>query len=237
MNRGDDGCIPLGQRDPATGRLVLSPKRTLPTAEAYVRDYYNHPDGRTLHSHAGLFLAWWDNRFVEVEDEAVKHCLQEWLHRALRYQVNRDSKEMELVDFESNPNTVNAALATLKAHVHLPVTVTSPSWLRDDSSDPTPDELLPCRTVLLHLPTMKCLAPTPAFFTMNALEIAPDPNAEFSMQWMEFLHQLFDGDTEALDLLQEWCGYCLTGNTSLQKMLFLVGPRRSGKGTIARVLT
>lgn len=57
------------------------------------------------------------------------------------------------------------------------------------------------------------------------------------MAWFRFLHQLFDGDAEALDLLQEWFGYCLIGDTSLQKMLLIVGPRRSGKGTIARVLT
>ena len=42
---------------------------------------------------------------------------------------------------------------------------------------------------------------------------------------------------ESLDLLQEWFGYCLTGDTSQQKMMLMVGPKRSGKGTIARVLT
>jgi len=41
---------------------------------------------------------------------------------------------------------------------------------------------------------------------------------------------------QALDLLQEWFGYCLTADTSQQKMLMIVGPRRSGKGTIARML-
>lgn len=37
--------------------------------------------------------------------------------------------------------------------------------------------------------------------------------------------------------LRTWFGYCLTGDTSQQKMLLIVGPKRSGKGTIARVLT
>lgn len=36
--------------------------------------------------------------------------------------------------------------------------------------------------------------------------------------------------------MQEWFGYCLTGDTSQQKMLLIVGPKRSGKGTLARVL-
>jgi putative DNA primase/helicase len=37
--------------------------------------------------------------------------------------------------------------------------------------------------------------------------------------------------------LQDWFGYTLSSDTSQQKILFIVGPRRSGKGTIARVLT
>ena len=31
-------------------------------------------------------------------------------------------------------------------------------------------------------------------------------------------------------------GYCLTGDTAQQKIFMIVGPRRSGKGTIARIL-
>ena len=37
-------------------------------------------------------------------------------------------------------------------------------------------------------------------------------------------------------MLQEWFGYCLTADTRQQKILMLIGPKRSGKGTIARVL-
>jgi putative DNA primase/helicase len=83
---------------------------------------------------------------------------------------------------------------------------------------------------------MTRLAPTPRFFTLNALEFDPDPNAPAPMAWFAFLHQLFQGDEQSLDLLQEWFAYCLTGDTSLQKMLLLIGPKRSGKGTIGRVL-
>src|SRR5262249_28771189 len=38
------------------------------------------------------------------------------------------------------------------------------------------------------------------------------------------------------DLLQEFLGYLLTPETRYQKILLLVGPKRSGKGTIARVI-
>jgi putative DNA primase/helicase len=120
---------------------------------------------------------------------------------------------------------------------HLPASVTSPSWLRDGATKPPALEILPCRSCLLHLPTMRQFDPTPQFFTTSALDFDPDPSSPPPMDWLGFLHQLFDGDIEALDLLQEWFGYCLICDTSQQKMLLIVGPRRSGKGTIARVLT
>jgi len=47
---------------------------------------------------------------------------------------------------------------------------------------------------------------------------------------------VFDDDTEAVDALQEWFGYVLSGRTDLQKMLMLIGPTRSGKGTVDKVL-
>jgi len=232
----DEGCVPLGGRDPLSGRLVLSPKRTLPTADAYVRDFHMHADGRSVHCYAGLLMEWRDNRYCEAEDNAVKKRLQVWLHEALRYVFNRKTEELALVDYESNPATINSALDSIRAFTHLPVTVFSPSWLGTQPVGLLPNEILPCRSTLLHLPTMRHVPATPLFFSVNALDFDPDPTAAAPTAWYQFLHQLFDDDMESLDLLQEWFGYCLTGDTSQQKMLLIAGPKRSGKGTIARVL-
>ena len=44
-------------------------------------------------------------------------------------------------------------------------------------------------------------------------------------------------DRESVDLLQQWFGYVIgAGDTDLQKMLGIIGPIRSGKGTICRIL-
>lgn len=232
-----DGTVPLGQHDPATGRLVLSPRRTLPTAEAYVREFNQHADGRTLHGYGGLLMEWRGNRYCQVEDEWIKQRLQPWLHAALRYVVNKQTGEMELVDFESNPTTVKQALDTIRSFVHLPASTVSPSWLGTGAGRPPALEILPCRTQNLHIPTGSILSPTPALFTINALDFDYDPDPEPPERWIKFLEQLFGDDLESVELLQEWMGYCLTGDTSQQKMLLLVGPRRSGKGTIGRILT
>jgi putative DNA primase/helicase len=37
-------------------------------------------------------------------------------------------------------------------------------------------------------------------------------------------------------LLQEWIGYCMTTDTSMEKMMYMRGPTRHGKGTILKVI-
>jgi putative DNA primase/helicase len=228
--------VPLGLPDPLTGRLVLSPRRTLPTAEAFVEAFYQHPDGRCLHSHADVLVAWENNAYAAVEDTAVLSRLQVWLHDALRPRVNRKTGAITLVPFESNPAAVNNALASIHALTHVSATLEMPSWL-----DATPRlsalEILPCRSSSVHVPTRTVIPATPALFTTNALAFDYDADAAPPACWLAFLDQLWWNDADSIALLQEWFGYCLIPDTTQQKMLLLVGPRRSGKGTIGRILT
>ncbi len=231
-----DGSIPLGQRDPDSGRLVLSPRRTLPTAEAYLREFQMHTQGRTLHAYGGVLLEWAENKFRPIEEGAMKQRLLPWLHRALRYGYNKKTRELELMDFEGNPTTVAQALESVRSIAHLPASTVSPSWLCDPDGLPPATELVPCRTMNYHIPTDRVLAPTPALFNVNALDFDYDPDPDPPERWIKFLEQLFGEDLESVELLQEWMGYTLTGDTSQQKMLLIIGPRRSGKGTIGRIM-
>jgi len=229
--------LPLGSRDPDTGRLVLSMSRTLPTAEAYVREFRTHADGRTLHSYAGILMGWQGNRYAEVEDETIKNQIQPWLHDAVHYVCNRRTKEMELKPFPANPGTIKAALDSARTLTHLPASLTPPFWLGDPAGRTDPREVLSCRTLNLHIPAGRVFPATPALFNTNSLEFDYDPDAEVPEKWLRFLDELWGSDAESVGLLQEWFGYCLTADTSQQKMLLLLGPKRCGKGTIGRVLT
>ena len=55
-------------------------------------------------------------------------------------------------------------------------------------------------------------------------------------QRYEPLQTQTDNAQELIDLLRQWFGLCLVADTSYQKLLMLIGPRRSGKGTICRTL-
>jgi putative DNA primase/helicase len=123
----------------------------------------------------------------------------------------------------------------------LPSSVEPPSWL--DGEPPfDPAEVLPCRNGLLHLPSLVAhldcrRPPSPQFFGLNALDYDFDEDALPPAAWIAFLRQLWPTDQQAIATLQEIFGYLLLPDTSQQKVFMLVGPKRSGKGTIARVLT
>lgn len=97
-------------------------------------------------------------------------------------------------------------------------------------------DLLVCDNGILNLDSLAIDPLTPDLFTTNALPFAFDPTTPSPNTWHMFLSQLWPDDPASIFTLQVWFGYCLTPWTALQKMLLLVGPKRSGKGTIARVL-
>src|SRR5262249_35853944 len=76
----------------------------------------------------------------------------------------------------------------------------------------------------------------PRFFSPNCLEFDFNPHAPAPTAWLSFLAALWPDDSQSIATLQEWAGHLLTPDTRQQKILLLVGPKRSGKGTIARVI-
>jgi putative DNA primase/helicase len=111
---------------------------------------------------------------------------------------------------------------------------------QDEANWPA-EEILPAKNALVHLPSLldgssRTAPPSPRFFNAYALEYDFDPAAPPPLKWLSFLEQVWGTDTESIAALQEWFGYLLTPDTKQQKILMMVGPKRSGRGTIARVL-
>lgn len=224
----------LGRRDPVTGCLVLAPRSTLPTARAFIDEFFKHPEGVTLYCQAEVLLQWVGNRYVVIERGSIERDLHRWLHQARR---PKKLGSNELVPFESNPLTFKAALEAVCAEQFLPADQPSPSWLTDDPALPNCDELLPCKSGTVHLPTGNVHPPTPRLFNRNALSFDCEASPPTPARWLQFLKESFGVDPEAIQLLQMWMGYLLTADTRHQKMLLVIGPRRSGKGTLARLIT
>lgn len=140
----------------------------------------------------------------------------------------------------------NNALDQVKAKSILSSSVEPPAWLNESVAGWEPDKLIVCRNGIVNLenltsgggqPSDHMRPATPKLFVTSAVDYDFRPDAPQPTAWLEFLRQLWPDDPESIALLREWFGYSLTADTSQQKLLMLIGPKRSGKGTIARVLT
>jgi putative DNA primase/helicase len=114
-----------------------------------------------------------------------------------------------------------------------------PTWLETDSTEPPADLTLSCGNGLLDLTTRTLMPPSWTFFTRNGLEYdyIPREDCPPPREWLETLEKWWPGDSETQEALQEMFGYIISGDTSYQKLFMIVGPGRSGKGTINDVLT
>lgn len=235
LTQGAKSAPQVGDRDLGSGKLILNPADPLPSARVFLNERFRAQGQATLRCYGGILFEWRDNHFVLLEDSALRSALYAFTENALR--VQRLGASEQLVPYQPTSGKVSGLVDAARAETHLSGKVVPPAWLTDDPNLPLPGELLVCRSGLLHIPTRKWIASTPTLFATSALTFDYDAGAPMPARWLRFLQEaLWPGDAASVAALQEWFGYCLTGWTSLQKMLLLVGPKRSGKGTIARVL-
>jgi P4 family phage/plasmid primase-like protien len=111
-----------------------------------------------------------------------------------------------------------------------------PIWLDGYASvKPAASKLISLMNGIFHLEDSILLPHSLGFFTQNSLPFVYNPTLECPT-WMKFLWSVWPEDQESIDTLQEMMGYILSGDTRQQKFFNLIGPRRSGKGTINKVL-
>jgi putative DNA primase/helicase len=184
-----------------------------------------------LHHHRGSFFEWSGCAWPEADEAMLRARLYAFLDQC----QSKDAKG-DLRPVKPTAQMVGGVLDALRAAAQLDASVAPPAWL-DGATGPPAREIVACANGLLHLPTARLLPHRPSFFNHNALDFAYQPKAPKPSRWLEFLRQLWPTDDEAVEALQEFFGYCLTADTRQQKAFALIGPKRSGKGTIARVLT
>jgi putative DNA primase/helicase len=205
------------------GELALDPKDPLRSARQFISKRFITDGVRTLYRHRGAFWSWTNSYYLlEFLEEATQRVKvgEEWL----------------TVPFKPNRARVSDVAAALIAVCQLDSAIEPPSWLTAGSMLPA-NEFLACGNGLLHLPTGTLHPPSSFYFNLSASEVIFDPTAPEPAQWLNFLKELFGDDQEQIDLLQDEFGYVISPDTSQQKILLVIGPKRSGKGTIARILS
>ena len=225
-------------------------------ARLYRDLHCSHPDGPTLRFYKGAWVRWENGAYRQLDKNELKNdlvlpiksefdhlnikAIETWESNGRCDKTGRPS-DMPVADRVTDMAIRNVAinLAGLLS-ISPKEAPTLPSWLGGELPFPAA-EVLPTRDSLIHLPSLvkglPCkVAPTPKFLSMWALDYGFNPDAPEPIEWTKFLRTVWPNDPESIDTLQEWFGYVLTHDTRQQKILVFIGPRRGGKGTIARVL-
>jgi putative DNA primase/helicase len=149
----------------------------------------------------------------------------------------REPKAGWVLGFDPDDRTVNGLLGTLAAYTQLDRDKDMPAWL----SGPMPEgvenvrELVAVKNGLLYLPTRELFEHTPRFWSPNVLEFEYDPTAT-APRFEQFLGEVWPDDEGARANLLRVIGLCLTDETRHQRAFIFTGPKRSGKGTIGRLI-
>ena len=220
---------PARRRAPTKLISILDPSDPLRSARDFVENYHRVDGIFTLRHHHGVFYGFEDGWYRQRDRADVRADLYAFLEAARR----RTSGGLE--PFRPNRKRIDDVLDALLAITNLPTSHSAPCWLeRDPGFDPL--DIVVCKNGLLYVPTCQLLPHTPAFFTLNGLDLDFDPHAPEPHRFLKFLRELWPNDRESIQTLQEWTGYLLTPRTLFQKGLLLIGPRRGGKGTIGRLI-
>ncbi len=215
--------------------LVVTDPAPMRMAELFLEAHFRHPEGLTLR----FWNAEWYrfrpdlNRSAVVTNDEMERLARRFLDLV---SIERRDKDGEKFEVPLNPRQrdVKEMLLALRALEDVYVTGEAPQYL---GLGPVRARVIALRNGTLDLDTGELLPPTPAYFNVTSLGTHYDPAAKLPERWFDFLRTIWPDDEESQAALQEWMGYTLAPDTSLQKMAFFVGAKRTGKGTLGRVHT
>ena len=216
----------------AKGDLILG-VAPMENAQTFLDSKFSCEEGVKLVHYASDFYAYKGTHYADLEESTVRSDLYKFLDKC-----KKQDRKGNVVPFAPNPASVSAAMDATKALVHLEnhANTRPPVWLNGYSANrPEANKLVSLKNGLFHLEDNILLPHSLGFFTQNSLPFSYDPLAHCP-QWLQFLDDVWSEDQESIDCLQEMFGYILSGDTMQQKFFNIIGPRRSGKGTINKVL-
>lgn len=204
-------------------------------AECFRRTCYELASEPTL---ARWARAWWvydGVRYIEHDDEKLKRDVFGFLDVVVVEKRDQETNEVRRERVTAKRRSVYELIDALLRVMPI-LDGGAPQWVYAQEKDPEATRLVPCANGLLDLRERKVYPPTPRLFSTQVLGAAWDPDAPEPVEWMKFLESIWGEDKESIRSLQQIFGYLISSDTEQQKLFSIVGPARSGKSTIGRIL-
>jgi len=201
-------------------------------AERFVDDRYIEGDTVTLRTYHGDWFRWNKRCYETFATDALRGQLYDFLDGKSFLQTDGRGNE-KVVPYKSNRSKVNDIIDAFNRWS--PVYGDPPLWL-ENVDLPDPVDLISFNNGLLDVKAymdgqIVLHDPDPRMFSINRCPFDFDENVR--SDFIEsYLLDTYNGDQNAVDLIAEWTGYCMTSDLSYEKMLLIYGEPRSGKGTI-----
>jgi P4 family phage/plasmid primase-like protien len=217
--------------DPLAGKEPNDPSRL---ARLFLGKKYTHPEGYTLRNWRDEWWRWQDGAYRPVKEGELRS--EVWAE----VQADFDSR----TGFKLSTTLITNVLGAIASLTTVPGDVEQPSWLGAEEGKRA-SERIGMKNGLLDLAALwtgqgtddgLLLPHTPQWFSRVCLPYDFDSAAQCP-QWQAFLQKNLEGDADRIALIQEWCGYCLTADTSQQRFLVLEGEGCNGKSVACAVLT
>lgn len=186
-------------------------------ARGFLDAHAYHDDGYKLRFHRSQFWFWTGTHYIPLTEDEIRGRV---IRQHLDPLVNKINRGM-----------VGNVIECIRALTLLDGQIEPPHWLGDPPHRrnyvAVANGLLDVDAVLRGKPD-RLLDHSPLWFSPVCLPFAFDPLADCP-RWIAFLDRNLEGDQQRILILQEWLGYCLLPDTSLQKFLVLVGEGANGK--------
>ncbi len=198
-------------------------------ARLYVEEFYTQPEGVTLRAYRDQLYVYDDTHYVVTPESEMQAVVLDWQDRIMAGVKPRQAAD-----------TVKALHAACRVpfNIDMPTLICAsgyakPNWLAFSNGILDLDAALANESAKLR-------PNTPQWFSQFSLPHPFDPAATCE-SWYTTLSEIFDnGDkehvVECVNALGEFFGYTITSDTSQHRMLFLEGPRRTGKSTVLKIL-
>ncbi len=236
--------------DSIDNRRILNPDAPREIAQIFLQETFWHEGIRSLQCVPSTedFYVWENKVYRKLCMRELQSKLATFLLASWRRQ--KGGSDESLIPFNPKASREKEIIDALKNICCWGIKKdpeAGPSWIFSLEETLDPYAMIPFKNRMISIEKFlkdgdpfNCLEPiTPKFFNCTQIPFDVDPydcKGKEPVKFLKFLREVFQKDESSIQMLRQWMGYCLTNMTWAQKILLMVGPKRSGKGTIARVI-
>tara|TARA_Y100000310_G_C20667137_1_gene808196 strand:+ start:481 stop:1884 length:1404 start_codon:yes stop_codon:yes gene_type:complete len=215
-----------------TQERPLTSAEPMKIAEALIRGVFKTPTNkRGLWAFRGDYYQWYGNVWKRRDTEWLEDLCWLELEDAYYQEIMGDGtpRSRRLVP---NKQKIDNIIRALTAKCRIPHSKV-PVWLNDPSKDG--GSIISFQDVLFDASNGDVIERNEDWFDPIILPVGYVDGAACP-RWMKCLDEWSNNDSQWIELLQRWMGYCLMNHRRHARWLLMYGKVRSGKGTISKVL-